>query len=130
MKNLSITPVDNSKAEDGTWTSYHKVQLKIARAGNKEFKRIFAQLTRPHKRDMEKNRVDEDIMKSIICETLAKSILVDWKDFVIDKKPLKYSIDNATSLLNNDVDCREFVQEFSRDLDNFLKEELEELVEK
>ena len=130
MKNLSITPLDTDKAEDGTWTTYYKIKLKIARAGNKEFKRIFANLTRPHKREIAKNRLDDDTMKSILCETLAKSILVDWKDFNVDKKPLKYSVDDAISLLTTDVDCRSFVQEFSNDLDNFIKEELEDLVEK
>lgn len=127
---LRITPVDDQKAEEGTWTKYRGVDIKVARAGNTEFTRLFAQLTRPYKRDIERGTLDDKTMKSILCETLSKTILLEWKNFMIDEKAIEYTQKHAQQLLENDPDCREHVQEFSHDLDNFIKEDIDEIVEK
>lgn len=127
---LRITPVDDKKVEEGTWTKYRGVDVKIARAGNTEYARIFAQLTRPYKRDIERGTLDEKTMKSILCETLAKTVLVDWDNFEIDGAKIEYDFKKAKQLLENDPDCRDHIQEFARDLDNFIKEDIEEVVEK
>lgn len=130
MQNLRITPLDDGKVSEGTWTKYRGVSLKIARAGNDDFNRVFNALCKPYKRSIDKDTLDKDTMKEILCESLAKGILLDWKDLVINGEDIEYSTKNAQSLLNNDVDCRDFVQEFSRDIDNYIKEEVEEVREK
>ena len=127
---VRITPLDDSKVSEGTWTKYRGVDLKIARAGNPEFTRLFNQLTRPHRREIEKDTLDEGTMRSILCETLAKTVLLDWKNFNGSDGEIEYSIGNAKSLLLNDPDCREHIQEFARDVNNYVIEELEQIVEK
>lgn len=124
---MKITPVDDSKAVEGTWTQYRGVQLKIARAGNEKFQKIFANLTRPYKRQIDKGTLDNDTMRNCICEALGRTILVDWKPFEVDGKTVKYTPENAVSLMEDDPDCREFVQEFANEVDNYLNEEAEEV---
>ncbi|RLA04758.1 MAG: hypothetical protein DRQ45_00075 [Gammaproteobacteria bacterium] len=119
---LQITPIDDSKSTEGTWTKYRGVDLRIARNNNDKFTKKFIALSKPHSRDMEKQRLDKATMEDILCDSLAHGILVDWK-LKIAGKDIEYSAKNASELLRNDVDCRDFVQTFAGDLDNFLTEE-------
>ncbi len=119
---LKITPI-NESAVTGTWTVYRGVKLKVARAGNDGFSKLFANLTRPHKYQMEKGTLDNDTMESIMCESIGTCILVGWDDFKVDGKVIKYSVQNSIDLLTNDSDCRDFVQDFSHDVENFLKDQ-------
>lgn len=127
---IRITPVDDSAAQDGTWTDYRGVSLKIARAGNERFSRSFMNASRPHRKDIERNALDNGTAEKILCEALAEGILVDWKNFVIDGEELQYSKANASELMKQDPDCREFVQEFARDLNNFIVADKEEVAAK
>ena len=123
---LQITPIDNSKANEGSLTSYRGVQLKIARSGNDEFAKKFTRLTKPIKNSLDDDSVDPKTLEKVLCESLAGTILVGWNNLISGGKKIEYSVDLATELLVNDPDCRKFVQKFSDDINNYLKLEEEE----
>lgn len=130
MSSLRITPVDDGKAIEGTWILYRGVNLRISRANNAQFEEIFNKLSRPHQHAIDRGKIDESIAKEIMCNSMGKAILVDWTGFIIDGKEVEYSAHNAEQLLLNDEDCRQFVLEYSKDVDNYLIEEEKMVVEK
>lgn len=127
---MRITKIDDKAAQDGSWTEYRGVSLKIARAGNDRFAKSFLRGSRPYRKDIQANTVDDQIAEKILCEAIAEGILVDWKGFVIDDTEIEYTVENATALMRDDPDCREFVQEFSRDLNNYLTQDKDKVIEK
>lgn len=130
LPEIKITPVSKESSIEGAWTVYRGVGLKIARNGNPNFKRIFARLSRPHRKSIEQNSMDEDLALGLLCEAISESILVNWKDFKIGDTVIEYSHANAKQLLKNDPDCLQFVQEFSKDLNNYINEDKVEVQEK
>lgn len=128
--NISITPIDKDKEEGGSWGNYRNVDLLIARASNTKFTSIFRRLSKPFNKEIERNTISEKDSENILCKSLSKGVLLNWKNFIIDNNELEYTEENAESLLRNDPDCRTYVQEFSQDLDNYLTEDLEEFKEK
>jgi len=126
MNTLRITPVDEEAVNNGSWTTYRGVKLKIARSTNQKFKTVFMRLSKPYQRRLATDMTttsDEDSLREILCKALANAILIDWGNFVIDGKEIPYTEDNGFSLLMNDEDCRQFVSEYSQNLENFIKEE-------
>ncbi len=130
LTNIKITPVDSTAANDGAWTNYRGVDLRIARANNDNFKKTFMRLARPYRKDIAQDNLDEKISESIMCEAIADAVLVDWKNFSINGTEVPYSRANAIALLKNDADCRKFVQDFSADLSNYISRDKEEVVAK
>ena len=127
---LRITPIDDEKSKEGAKAVYRGLTFYIARNSNQKFIKKFQALTKPYKRDIEKGTADEDTMQDIICEAMAYGILVGWEDFEIGGETVQYSRANATNLLKNDPDFRDFVSEFSKIMDNYIREEEDEVVGK
>lgn len=127
MSMLQITPVNHAAEEDGAWGTYLGVRLLIARANNTKFKRAFRRLSKPYKKQIEKSTLDDDTALDIMTKSLAAAVLNDW-DKLSFPEQVEYSEENAITLLKNDPDCMDFVQEFSADLDNYLKTDIEETV--
>lgn len=122
---LKITPI-GKKAETGVETSYRGVKMTIARMGNVRYKAAFRRLIRPYTKEVEDNSLDEKTSEDIICESLAEAILVDWNKDTFPGN-VEYSSANAKDLLVNDPDCRDFVQSFAEDINNYLEEDLAEV---
>ena len=115
---MRITPIDDKKANDGEIFNYMGVPLRIARANNDNFKRVFRQLTKPYQRDIDKGTLDNDTAEDILCKALAQTVLLGWDETKFPGN-YPYSVDNAESLLKNDIDCRNFVTEVSQGAENF-----------
>lgn len=126
---IQITPIAET-AEKGAVAKYRGVDLKIARANNMKFKRIFRELTKPYKELIDKDRLDEDTSRTIYLECLAEAVLIGWRNFYVGEEEVPYSTENAIELLRNDPDCLEFVTNFSQDIENYLIEDEAELREK
>lgn len=116
---IKITPTDHNSEENGVWATYRGVRLLVARANNTNFKNIFRRMSKPHQRDIEKDRLDPDTAEDIMAQSFAVAILLDW-DVGTFPGGVEYSKKNAASLLKNDPDCFQFVKETSEDLDNYL----------
>jgi hypothetical protein len=126
---LRITPIDDEAVNQGTWTVYRGVKLRIARANNDKFARIFTQLSKPHKREIDNNTADEETLAEIMAESLGQGILTDWSGFVLNGEEIPYSTENAISLMRADADCRAFVMEFAGNVEHYLQKQ-EDYIEK
>lgn len=124
---LKITPTDTTKENEGAWTEYMGVQLKIARAQNPNFVAAIKKHTGLSK---DKKDIDEEKLEEAMYLSMSEAVLMDWDNFVIDGKEVKYSQENAYELLKGDRDCREFVSSFSQEMQNFLDESRNSTVKK
>lgn len=126
---LKITPIAKT-AEDGAYVNYRGVDLLVARAGNTKFKAAFRRTTKPYRNEIDNGKLDEETSERLIAEAMAEGVLVGWKNFIVDGKEIKYSVENAVDLLTSDPDCYDFVSDFSKDIDNYLEQDEEETVGK
>jgi len=126
-KMIQLTPVNKVAEVEGVEAFYRGATLIIARANNTKFKRIFKQLLKPYKHQIEKNNLDDETSEDLMVSAYAESILVGWKDFTdINGKSWDYSKANARDLLKSDSDCFDFVKDTSEDIDKYIiTEEIE-----
>jgi len=115
------------KESDGVWQEYEGSEFRIAHMGNMGFQREFARLQRPYKRDIAKDRLDPSTAQKIMCQAMAKHVLLDWRNVKGKDGEVAYSTEKAYSLLNRNSSFRRFVVDFATELDNFRAEELEEV---
>lgn len=108
----------NSTLEnEGVWIELGDgASIKVARMGNKENKAILKKLIAPHKMAARNDKLADEIWDKITVESMAATILLDWKGIEDDGKPLPYTKENATRLLTDYKDFREQVASFSSEL--------------
>lgn len=108
----------NSTLEnEGVWIELGDgASIKVARMGNKENKAILKKLITPHKIAARNDKLADGIWDKIAVESIAATILLDWKGIEDDGKPLPYTKENATRLLTDYKDFREQVASFSSEL--------------
>ncbi len=112
--------------EQGAWIDIGEgASIKVARAGNKANRALLKRLVAPHKLALRHDRVPDDVLEKITIETMAETILLDWKGIEEDGRPLLFSRDNALRLLTDYKDFREQVSSFSNDLATFQADRLE-----
>jgi hypothetical protein len=124
---LKITPTNSENEEEGSWGEYRGVKLLVARANNNKFKREFKRLSAPHRRAIQKGKLDEETANSIVVRSAAVGLLRGWKNFIVDGKEVEFSLKNAIDLLKSDPDCLDYIQEFADDVDNYIIDEIEDL---
>lgn len=124
---MRITPIDTVLAEEGSWFIYHGVPLKIARANNMKFRKLFRQLTKPFAKEIERQTMDDQTSEEILSEAMGATILVGWDETKFPGN-IPYSPEAAKQLLFEDPDCRNFVRDTSSEIENyFIKDKEEEL---
>lgn len=122
--------VDNStkKQTDGVWTpEFNGSKFKVASTTSTKFQRILNRLQAPHRKKIEKGSLDPKISKEILCQAMAEGLLLDWKD-VVDGQGQNVPFDPEIAfkaLMNND-DLKDYLSEFSQDLENFRTEQIAE----
>lgn len=121
-----IADQPNEQLEEGTWANYQGAKFLIAHAGSAKFQRTMSRLQKPFRRKIERNEMDPAETKRILIKALSENIVLGWQD-VADSKgtPVKFSRELCEKALTNDEGFREFVMEFSMDLQNFQDEEKE-----
>ena len=122
---------DETKEECGVEVSLGKgVNLVIARANNAAFmKLIQEEADRVAEQSMKLSEEDaETLDKDSMLAVLAKTILLGWSGVSYKGKPMKYSVDNAKTLLRH-KDFRKLVMEHANDFEHY-KAKLEDVDEK
>lgn len=115
------------KQEKGVWTTFEGSQFKVASSTSTGFQRSLTRLQAPYRKKIDKGTLDPKISKQILCQAMADSLLLDWKDVINDQKEeVPYSQESAQQALLNNDDLREYLQEFSLDLENFRQEEVKQ----
>lgn len=125
---FNVDNVTSDKERNGVWVTYEGSQFLVAHINSPVFQRTFTKLQLPHRKAIEKHKLDPEIQLDILAKAMAKGILLDWKD-VIDNEgnQVKYSEEMAEKVLKGNSAFREFIQEVATDLTHFTQEEREAL---
>lgn len=114
--------------ESGAWGQFSGSKFLIAHLSSIRFQRALAQLQQPYRKKIEAGTMDPKVSKELMCQAMAKGLLLDW-DNVGDASgnQVTFSVEAATKALMNNAEFREFVSEFSQNLENFREQEMEEV---
>ncbi len=127
--------VDKVLEQDGVWIPLDDVtQVKIARLGNKKYLNMMERLMNPHLRILNSKKKGLSVKKlelsnEIMCKVFAKTILYDWKDMFLGGKKVKYSPEECLRALTTYPEFRDRISDEADDINNFFKEEIEEIKE-
>ena len=126
MFNIDETTVD--KEESGVWTQFKGSDFLIASSGAKGFQRLWSKLQLPHRKAIDKGRLDPDTQLELMAKALSQTVILDWKNVVDNKgNDIEFSKATAYDVLKKNSEFREFVTEFATELSNFVSEEKEDL---
>jgi hypothetical protein len=124
---MRITPIDESKADDGAWFEYMGVPLKIARSNNKAFRKAFRRVSRPYEKKLRENKLDSETSERLVCEAMAEAVLVDW-DATKFPGNVPYSVEAAKEFLLEDIDARDFISDIAAEAENYYQSSKKEKV--
>lgn len=115
-------------AESGAWATFAGSQFQIAHLSSIRFQRELAKLQQPYRKKIDSGTMDPQVSKDLLCQAMAKGLLIDWKD-VVDgsQNSVPFSSEAAYKALSGSPEFREFVSDFSTNLENFRQEELQEV---
>jgi hypothetical protein len=97
-----IFSTDPSVETQGVWQDYgNGVEILIARAGgsNKAFARRFTELTKPHRRLIQAEAVDDKTAQEILYQVYAETVVKDWKGITAE------DLDPESTTPNEPVAC-------------------------
>ena len=124
--------IDNAFADpeierEGTWVDYRDgSRIKIARIGNPNFTRSQDAMFKAHRKKQRAGNLESELETSLLCQVIAKTVLLDWEGFEQGGKPFKYSQERAANLLNQSIDFRNDVVEYASTEEIFHREIVED----
>lgn len=125
---------DTAVERDGIWIDYAPgVEVRIARAGgsNKHFAKTMQRLAKPHRRAIQTESVDGEVLKDIFIKAYALAIITDWKGFTKDlishddadsETELDFNKDNVEAVLRAQPNLFEDIQKASDTISYFRAE--------
>lgn len=126
MFDINSLRTNEDKENQGVWRDLgNGAKLLLARLGNAEFSKMFAELTQPYAETGTK--VPVEVQKDISVKCLARTVLLGWEGIYDGEDELEYSYDNAVRVLTEVKDFRELVMKLAGDLDAYKDKKDEEL---
>lgn len=123
MFDIEKNKTDRTGFEEGKWFDFQEgVQVKIAATRSKRAAALYAKLGRDKNL---KEMQDEKEMEKIVIQVYAEAIIVDWKGFVKNGKPLPCTPENVKYVLENSLEFYQFVTAVTNDVKNFRVEKVE-----
>ena len=96
---------DSSMEQEGIWIDYGDAgSFRVARAGgsNKNFTRSFQRLTKPHRKAIQADAMNDDTPRAIMMEVFIESAPLGWKNVTgKDGQALTFSKKNAKALFED-----------------------------
>lgn len=94
---------DESLENNGAWHKLGKgTELLVARGGNSAYSKMLSELMEKHQAVLDGNdKAAEDQWVEIIVKTMARTLLLGWKNVEYQGKALDYSVENAELLLKH-----------------------------
>ena len=119
------------KENEGVWVNLDDsgTRLKIARAGNPNYKSAQAKKMSRYKLAARSKTIPDSAWEEIFNELVAETILLDWDGITENGQKIPYSQDAALRAISELKDFREVVMSFADDMTNF-KEEMDDDTEK
>lgn len=114
---------DELKEREGIWEDLGEgAKVLIARIGNKNYTEAYRKVPKGVRRMIERGALMDSKVDDLICELIAATILLDWKEIEMSGKVVKYSPENAKKLLLELPEFREFIWEIANDFQRFHDE--------
>jgi hypothetical protein len=112
------------------------VEIRIARAGgaNKKFGKVMQRLTKPHRRAIQTDSINEDVLLKIFYKAYAAAIILDWRGITKDLithddadagEELVFNTENVEAVLKEQPDLFKDLQKASDDISIFRSVVLE-----
>lgn len=119
---------DFNKAKDGVWVEFEGSKFLIAHMSSLKFQRKLANLRQPHLSKINRNTIDPKLQQEITCKAMAGTILLDWAN-VVDKagQAVEFTDELAARVLQNQPDVREFISDYSVNIEHFRDDLIEEV---
>lgn len=117
---------DATLEEDGVWLPYRGgSQVRIASIGSRKFQTYKTALEKPYRRQIQMDTLDDKITTDLLCKAMARCVLLDWKGFERDGKPLRYSEKAACDLMTESRAFRNDVAAMAMEEESFKREYVE-----
>lgn len=115
--------------ENGAWDEItmdgQTLEVKVARKNNAHYKKQLRSAMNRHKRKLEReNEAAVDLFETIMIKVMAETILLGWKDLIVNGEKMDYSIKNAEFVLANE-DFRKEIDILSEDFELFKEQQQE-----
>lgn len=116
---------------DGVWADYQEgVRFRIARAGNRQFLRAADKIDAPFRKQIARGKLSTEKQIDNLCKAMAEAILLDWEGIATADGDLPYSAESAYAVLRHNPDVRDFVAEFSGQVENYRTETIKKTAKK
>lgn len=81
MSIRSMFGTDAKTEREGVWLDFGEFRVRAARAGgaNKKYQRTLEELSRPHRRAMQLDLMDNDLAMDILRQVYARSVITGWQ---------------------------------------------------
>lgn len=116
----TITP-DKDIAAQGVWIPYCGAEFLIASQDSDRYDKTLVRNSR--KQNAAELRRKPELMQAVVIETMAETILLDWRGVEDDGKPLPCTPENKRKLLAI-RELRDWISGQSAEVENFRKEAL------
>lgn len=128
-----VKSFDDSKRKNGTWINYNELDpsegvFKIASISSFAFQNFYSKLQAQAQGGRAKKELDAETQSKILCQALAKHVLLDWKNvsFTEDGSETAYTAELAYEALLSNPELLSFVQDKALDISNFKADKQEE----
>ena len=121
---------DTSVETQGAWVDYDDgVSIRVARAGgsNKAYLKEVEKAYRKHRRGIDLETIGRDVLRKIMIEVYAKTVILDWKGVTdADGKELVFNQENVKKILTDLPDLFDDLQTMAGKQALFLAAEVED----
>lgn len=121
---------DTNMERDGIWIDYGKFgKILIARAGgsNERFQKSLERHSRPHRKQIANETLDEDIANELLRKAFSESVVLNWEGIKDkDGSELPFSRDNVMKLFKDLPDLFVDLREQAQKAANFRAEEVDD----
>jgi len=127
MSLASRYTIDGEAAENGKWmVTQEGVEVKVAKLGNKNFKRVLSRLQKPYLAILRSSKGDSELSSRLTTEAMAKTILLDWKETDEKGNPIPYTWKAGYDAFMKYEEFLDDVSDLAASRNNFRPEEIAE----
>lgn len=117
---------ENDLVSNGVWKEFKGSEFLIAHLSSVAFQRALARHQQPHTKKLQEGKLDPEINRQVVAKAMSEGLLLDWRKV---KGNPTYTPKAGYTALMKQPDFRDFISSTAGDLNNFLKEESEDLGE-
>jgi hypothetical protein len=122
-----IYGTDKEASENGKWFEVGDgAEVLLARANNKRFQKKHKALQKPYIRKIRNGTIDPNLEEELSVKAAVGTILLDWKDMILDNKLVKYSDETAIKVLLEFPDFASDIADISVTMESFKIEDTED----